>query len=59
MDGVGEIRNKKSVFGKFKGEGIFGDWREEGEEFGFDAGELWYDSRIGFIWLETVSSGGH
>jgi hypothetical protein len=31
MDGLGGIRNKnKSVFGKFKGEGIFGDWREEG-----------------------------
>jgi len=31
MDGVGEIRNKyKSVFGKFKGEGIIGEWREKG-----------------------------
>lgn len=31
MDGVGEVGNKhNSVFGKFKGEGIIGDWREEG-----------------------------
>jgi hypothetical protein len=31
MDGVDEIRNKyKSVYGKFKGEGIIGDWHEEG-----------------------------
>jgi len=31
MDGVDEIRNEyKSVFRKFKGEGVIGDWHGEG-----------------------------